>query len=97
HVAAASQHVRPFEELSRLTREEFSLRADVDVHHPVAAAIKQFTAAGAPEGLVAAIARDLPSAARAGIGLYVNLAAPGFLRRIRHPAAVRRELRRTVG
>ena len=49
-----------WDELAERTREESTLRGDVDAHHPVTAAIKQLTPGGAPEWLVAAIARDLP-------------------------------------
>src|SRR5712692_1816014 len=53
--------------------------------------VDEFLAAGRPARLVSTFSRDLPPPAGGGERLHVDFIAPGFIRPVRDPAAVRRK------
>src|SRR5260370_21599431 len=88
----AARQVVTLKELPGLPRSETGLSGDVHRHHLIPIAIEQLPPVVVPLRLAAAIGRDLPLAARARIGPYVDFLPARLVRDIGRPTAVRGQL-----
>src|SRR5260370_29887347 len=89
----AARQVVTLKELPGLPRSETGLSGDVHRHHLIPIAIEQLPPVVVPLRLAAAIGRDLPLAARARIGPYLDFLPARLLRAIGKPTAIGGQLR----